>query len=269
MTRFAPDWLALRERFDSEARNRDVVDAVATAFEDLPSVIVTDLASGTGSTRRALFPHLPSPQHWRMYDNDLSLLARAEAPLPPAGSTIRTMPVDLAHDLEAALDSAPDLIATSALLDLVSDEWLERLVTECAARNLPLYAALTYNGEVVFDPPDRLDNTILAAVNRHQTRDKGFGPALGAQAAGALTTRCLSVGFAITEGASDWKIGPEDREMQSALLTQWARIAQDAGGIDTQEIGGWFSRRREYVAKGVSRIRVGHRDVFARPTRTR
>ena len=269
MTRFAADWLALRERFDTDARNGDVIEAVAAAFNDIPSLIITDLACGTGATRRALTPHLPWPQHWRLYDNDLSLLARAETPPPPAGSTIRTQPVDLAHDLEAALDGGPDLIATSALLDLVSEEWLERLVTECAARNLPLYAALTYNGEVIFDPVDRLDDTIVKAVNRHQTRDKGFGPALGAAAAEALTTRCLSTGFTIFEGTSDWVIGPEDREMQSAMLTQWARIAQEVGGIDTQEIGGWFSRRREHVAKGVSRMRVGHRDVFARPTRTR
>lgn len=273
MTRFAADWLSLREGFDARARNPQVVDAVTAAFKGIPSLIVADLACGTGATRRAIAAHLPSPQHWRLYDNDLSLLARAETPSAPAGSSIRTGPVDLMHDLEAALDGGPDLIATSALLDLVSDEWLERLVTECAARNLPLYAALTYSGEVTLDPVDRLDVAIIAAVNRHQTNDKGFGPALGGDATPALVRHCKSVGFKMVEGASDWVIGTEDREMQSALLTQWAQTAQDiskqTGGIDTREIAGWFARRRANVAKGVSKIRVGHRDVFARPTSTR
>lgn len=269
MTRFAPDWLSLRESFDARARNMDVVQAVAATFKGIPSLIVADLACGTGATRRALAPHLPMPQHWRMYDNDLSLLARAASAPAPSGGTIKTVPVDLVHDLEAALDGGPDLIATSALLDLVSDEWLERLVTECAARDLPLYAALTYDGDVRLDPVDRLDATIIAAVNRHLTGDKGFGPALGANAAKAFTVRCKAVGFSITEGASNWVIGPEDREMQSAMLTQWAQIAKEAGGLDTVEIAGWFARRRELVAKGVSILRVGHRDVFARPTQTR
>jgi len=269
VSRFAADWLSLREPFDLRARNADVLHEVASAFRSLPSVIVADLACGTGSTRRALADHLPKPQHWRLYDNDLSLLARAaENPVQP-GFTIKTTPVDLMHDLEAALDGGPDLIATSALLDLVSDEWLERLVTECAARNLPLYAALTYNGEVRLDPIDELDAAIIAAVNRHQGTDKGFGPALGTQAAAALVTRAKTVGFDVTEGASNWIVGPEDRTMQSAILTQWAQIAQATGDLNALDVAAWFQRRREFVATGVSTLRVGHRDVFARPTQTR
>lgn len=269
MTRFAADWLALREPFDMRARNPDVLRAVAGAFKRMPSLIVVDLACGTGSTRRAIGDHLPKPQHWRLYDNDLSLLARAAQPPAPAGSTVKTAPVDLVHDLEAALDGGPDLIATSALLDLVSSEWLERLVTECAARNLPLYAALTYTGEVRLDPVDELDAAIVASVNRHQGTDKGFGPALGTQAAAALVERSKAVGFAVIEGPSDWIITPEDREMQSAMLTQWAQTAQTIGDFNVVEVAAWFQRRREFVAKGISSMRVGHRDVFARPTQTR
>jgi hypothetical protein len=269
MSRFAADWLSLRETFDTRARNADVVQAVAETFKGMPSLIATDLACGTGATRRALSSHLPMPQHWRLYDNDLSLLARAAAPPAPAGCTIKTIPVDLVHDLEATLDGAPDLIATSALLDLVSEEWLERLTTECAARNLPLYAALTYTGEIRLDPVDRLDAAVVATVNRHQSTDKGFGPALGAEAAAALTALCKALGFAVVEGPSDWILTPEDREMQSAMLTQWAQTAQSIGDIGATDIAGWFQRRREFVAKGVSVMRVGHRDVFARPMQTR
>ena len=61
-------------------------------------------------------------------------------------------PIDLTRDLELALDGPLDLVATSALLDLVSQEWLDRLVVEAAARRLPVYAALTYNGHIDLDP---------------------------------------------------------------------------------------------------------------------
>ena len=44
-----------------------------------------------------------------------------------------------------ALDGPVNLVTASALLDLVSAEWLERLVNEVAARRLPFYAALNYD----------------------------------------------------------------------------------------------------------------------------
>src|SRR5262249_41692123 len=71
-----------------------------------------------------------------------------------------------------------DLVTTSALPDLVSPEWLDRLVAEVAARRLPFYAALTYDGRAVAAPPQRFDDELLAGFNLHQRTDKGFGPAL-------------------------------------------------------------------------------------------
>src|SRR5262249_39044547 len=74
------------------------------------------------------------------------------AGLPPYVPVTTTL-VDLARDLELALDGPLDLVTTSALLDLVSAEWLDRLVVEVAARRLPFYAALTYDGRAVAGPP--------------------------------------------------------------------------------------------------------------------
>ena len=90
---------------------------------------VVDLACGLGSTLRAVTERLPQRQSWRLVDNDLSLLARAAgARARPPDLTVTTVPVDLARDLEAALDGPVELVTTSALLDLVSHEWLDRLV---------------------------------------------------------------------------------------------------------------------------------------------
>jgi len=269
MTGFSSDWLQMRENHDLQARNAEVMGYVAERFAHLPSMTIVDLACGTGATRRAAAPHLPRPQHWHLVDNNLSLLARAGAMPSPAGCTTRTIPIDLAHDLEAALDGAPDLIACSALLDLVSDPWLERLTTECAARRRPFYGALTYNGFVAMEPYDTRDDDIITAVNRHQRSDKGFGPALGPEAASALVEHFNSVGYDTVSGPSDWQIRPEDADMQQALVTQWAQIAQQVKTLSTTAIASWLGRRIATINAGDLMIRVGHTDVFAFPTNTR
>ena len=202
-------------------------------------------------------------------DNNLSLLARAASAAPAAASIITPTPVDLARDLEAALDGPTDLVTASALLDLVSAEWLERLVVETAARRLPVYAALTYDGRTELDPADPLDTAIVTAVNRHQRRDKGFGPALGPTAAASAIAHFETAGHTVVKGQSDWVFATQDREIQNEVIAGWATAAREIGDLPLSEVVGWLTRRRDFVAAGRSRMRVGHVDFFARPTGTR
>ena len=266
---FSAAWLTLREPYDRQARNRIVLDAVAGWAAERPSVAVVDLACGLGSTVRAITERLPKHQSWRLTDNDLSLLARAGTLAAPPDRTVTTVPVDLARDLEAALDGPVDLVTTSALLDLVSHDWLERLVTETAARRLPIYAALSYDGLATLDPVDPLDRAVTDAVNRHQCGDKGFGPALGPEAAATAPSRFEAVGYTVTQGSSDWVFGPKDAEIQTEVLTGWAVAAREIGETSIGDIIGWLARRRDHIAAGRSSMRVGHVDFFARPTATR
>jgi hypothetical protein len=269
MSGFSAEWLALRETYDLRARNPVVLDAVAAALEWLSSVRVVDLASGTGSTARALSPLLPARQNWKLIDNDLGLLARAKA-MPLAGDvTITAIPLDLNRDLEAALDGPVDLVATSALLDLVSESWLDRLAVEIAARKIPLYAALSYDGRIAFAPPDPLDAKIAAAVSAHQRTDKGFGPALGPAATDFAIARFEALGYSVVHGASDWEIGPDDFEMQAELLAGWASAARAIGALSPADTTAWLRRRRDVLAEGRSSVGIGHVDFFATPIATR
>jgi hypothetical protein len=261
---FAAEWLALREPHDLRARSASVLEAVRAEMAGRPAVTVVDLACGTGSTLRALRPHLPLRQSWRLVDNDLSLLARTPTGNPP-DLQVTTVPTDLNRDLEAALDGPVDLVTTSALLDLVSDPWLERLAVETAARRLPVYAALSYDGRAELTPNDPLDERIVAAVNRHQRGDKGFGPALGPEAA-ARAIECFErVGYAVARGPADWQFEPAHRDIQDEILSGWAAAAREIDTVPLPDLAQWLARRREHVAAGRSRIRVGHVDVFARP----
>jgi hypothetical protein len=269
MSGFSADWLALREPYDVRARNPAVLDAVVASYKGFPSVRIVDLACGTGSTLRAVGPRLAAPQDWRLADNDLGLLARATAMPCPAGITVSAVPLDLNRDLEAVLDGPVDLIATSALLDLVSDVWLERLAVETAARAIPVYAALSYDGRIELGPADPMDAAVVVAVNAHQRTNKGFGPALGPAAGPAAIARFEKLGYSVVHGASDWVIGPDDRDIQMEIFAGWASAAREIGDLSLADTIAWLTRRRDAVSNGRSSILVGHVDFFARPMATR
>ncbi|HWF93677.1 MAG TPA: class I SAM-dependent methyltransferase [Xanthobacteraceae bacterium] len=265
MSGFSAEWLALREPYDLRARNATVLEAVAAAFRDQSAVAVVDLACGAGASLRAIGPRLPPRQTWRLVDNDLGLLARTVELARPPHLSVQARAVDLARDLEPALDGPLDLITCSALLDLASEPWLGRLAIEAAARRLPVYAALSYDGRATLEPSDPFDAEMLAAVNRHQRRNKGFGPALGPQAAMVAVARFEAVGYAVVQGRSDWAFGPDDRSIQEAILAGWAMAARELGDVPLDRIAAWFTHRRELAADGRARLRIGHIDLFAAP----
>ena len=73
-----------------------------------------------------------------------------------------------------------DLVTTSALLDLVSADWLERFAVETTVRSVPVYAALSYNGRIELGPADPLDAPLaLAVAERELARVRELSPGSG------------------------------------------------------------------------------------------
>jgi SAM-dependent methyltransferase len=266
---FATDWLSLREPADLRARDAALLGRVAARFARRDRIVVTDLACGTGATLRALAPHLPASQRWRLVDHDPALLREAEARCDAdwAGAAVELEPVqaDLAVALEAAIESPADLLTTSAFLDLVSDAWLQRLVAAAASWRRPVYAALTYDGRVACDPVDPMDAAVLAAFDRHQRRDKGLGAALGPAAAAAAARRFTAAGFSVATAPADWRLGIEDSALQHRLLLGWHEAVARTAAVAAPELDAWLARRRAAIADGRSRLTVGHVDLWARP----
>jgi SAM-dependent methyltransferase len=267
MSGFSAEWLALREPLDMRARNRDVLDAVAGAFRNRAALSIVDLGSGTGSTVRALRAHLPKSQSWKLVDNDPVLLAEAFAEARAEGTTIETQQFDLNDDVGPLLDAGADLVTASALIDLVSEPWLANLAAAAAARSLPVYIALSYDGRVTFNVSDPVDAQVVAAVNAHQRRNKGFGPALGPRAAASAERIFRALGYAIVRGVSDWAADAADRKFQLELLEGWRQAAEEVGEPPRDALDGWLKRRRVAAEAGELGLNVGHVDFFAQPAK--
>lgn len=267
MSGFSPDWLALRAPADDRARARSVRAAALAVLCGRQDPLIVDLACGTGSTVRALTPHLDAGQRWRLVDHDPVLLARAKeecSSLKGVGQ-LQTMPCDLACDTHGPLEGA-SLVTTSAFLDLVSRAWLTRLVEALSERGLPFYAALTYDGRLSCDPPHALDEAVRGLVNLHQKGEKGLGPALGPDAPQEAEILFAGAGYKVTVARSDWNCLESEPIFQTALVEGWARAADETGALAPHELDGWRDFRLQAIEAGRSRILVGHVDILAIPS---
>jgi hypothetical protein len=265
MSGFAADWLALREPHDARARNAAVLKAVAARFAGRADLAVIDLACGRGSTLRAIAPHLPAQQHWRLIDHDAALLAEAAGAAVPSGVSVTMVPLDLASDLDAALAEPAALVTASALLDLVSAAWIDRLVALARSNGSAVYVALSYDGRVALAPAEAQDAAVVAAVNAHQKGDKGFGPALGPAAAAYAIERFKAAGFDVVTGRSDWILDADDGALQTAMFAGWAKAAREIGKVPGDDIDAWLAARQRLLAAGRATMGVGHVDFFASP----
>ncbi|WP_454915216.1 class I SAM-dependent methyltransferase [Xanthobacter sediminis] len=275
MSGFDPGWLALREPADHAARNGHVAQMVRGHFAGRASLTVVDLGCGTGSNLRALAPLLPPRQHWHMVDGDAVLLAEARGSLfgwadgaheTEHGVQLVKDGAQISVSFECAnltvrdlhfRDIAPDLVTAAALLDLVSREWLERLVAASARRRVALYAVLTYDGLARWRPEAPLDACIVAAFNRHQRGDKGFGPALGPSAGDAFSTLLARHGYRSWRGDSPWQLGAGERSLAGALSAGFAAAAVEIEPAMAEAFAAWARER------AAADVMIGHTDIFA------
>ena len=129
------------------------------------------------------------------------------------------------------------------MLDLVAPQWLEALLARCRAGGARLLFALTYDGVASFSPKLGEDALVNDLINRHQTRDKGFGPALGPRAATGLPGMLREHGYDVAEAASPWRIGSTQAALQNALIEDWAEAAVEVDPEAIDRIAGWRQRR--------------------------
>jgi hypothetical protein len=269
MESFSADWLALREPDDHAARDAGLTARTADWLKGLGrSVRAIDLASGAGSNVRYLLPRLPQVSHWTLVDYDPALLAVARRSLQPmaeaAKVTLDTQVIDL-RQIEALPLDGYDLLTTAAFLDLVSADWIDRWAACCARQAVPVLAVLSYDGRMQLVPGDSMDDEVRTLVNRHQQTDKGFGPALGPDAAG-YAARALQV-RPDDFPASDWVLSSASAELQRQLVAGWAGAACEMAPARHDAIRAWEARRRMQADQGTLRVIVGHRDLFAMPGR--
>ncbi len=267
--RVAPEWLALREPADAEARALDLAEALGRALPAGGPTVVHDLGSGTGSMGRWLAPLLSGPQHWVLHDRDMDLLELAAAALPrPAADGARVIVEARRTDLawvDAADLAGASLITASALLDLLTADELDRLVDVCAATGCPVLFTLSVVGEVEITPADPLDGRVAAAFDAHQRRMTARGRLLGPDAVDYAADAFRRLGAVVIVRPSPWRLGPAHSAIAAEWFTGWVGAAVEQEPELADEVEAYARHRLEQARAGELSVTVGHADLLVLP----
>ncbi len=285
MSGFSAEWLRLREPTDAASRNLELTAQLIAWRRRHDALSVLDLGSGTGANFRILAPALGGGQRWWLLDHDPALLARAGEALrqwaekrgmtaADQGETLllkdetnhcwlERFCLDLNEDWERLAVANVQLVTASALIDLVSADWLERLAQRCRTWRAAVLIVLSYDGSIAWEPVAEGDERVREWVNRHQHTDKGFGSALGPDAAPALARLLERLDYRVELRPSPWTLAAQDAALQTALLDGWTEAARQIAPEPDDWLDVWSRHRRDLIERGHSRLSVGHWDLFA------
>lgn len=254
MSDFSPEWLALREPADGQARAEELLTTLLTSLSE-PDLVVRDLGSGTGSMARWLSTRLPGTQKWILTDRDPALLEVATASVPNAVPDLRDITTLTPDDLAGV-----SLVTASALLDLLTTAEVTALAEACVTAQVPALFALSVVGRVELTPADPLDERVTAAFNAHQRRTVANRALLGPSAVPATATAFLRLGATVHRRPSVWRLS------QSALAAEWLRGWVSAAcdqDPDLQPEADEYLRRR--LSEEDLQVTVHHEDLLAIP----
>jgi hypothetical protein len=254
--RVSPIWLALREPADAAARAAELVELLPAADRR----IIHDLGCGTGAMGRWLAPRLHGRQHWVLHDRDAGLLRLAT--IPAVSFETRWSDITQLHadDLAGA-----NLITASALLDMLTEDELARLVPVCADAGCPVLLMLSVSGRVVLTPPDPLDQRVAVAFDAHQRRATQRGRLLGPDAASAAAEAFGRIGAEVLARPSPWRLGASHAGLAAEWFAGWLAAAREQQ-TDLAAVTEDYARLRlAQAAAGQLAVTLDHTDLLVLP----
>jgi SAM-dependent methyltransferase len=272
---FEAAWLAARAPYDEAALDPEAVCTIrgwGARLDRWYLPVVVDLGSGTGAALGRVRRWL-APREIVAYAVDHDPIVLMSGGIHPNESTILGSALEPLDLRGGPPDGSVDLVVGHALADLVP---LDRLAARAAALVRPgglVHLALAYDGLTAFSPvlDADLDSEIIEAFHQHMDRPAldlatYGGTTAGRRLAPALQAAGLEI---VSDGVSTWQVHAADGAVGRSVLDRLVRFVVEAteeiGSVAEPRLAWWAAERRRAIQEGTLSVRVGHRDVLARP----
>lgn len=270
-TVFAGEWLQAREAADHRARSIELAQRLNQWIDDSVSrqglVRIVDIGTGRGSNAAYLASALSLPQKWVLVDQDENLLAEAVHRMNQKNTPCEIVQRRLRpEDFAGLLPDDTVVVTASALIDLVSEAWLQAFVAEVASKRAAMLIVLSYTGAFRLSPAHEHDSLLQELVNLHQHGDKGTGAALGPDAATVLAEKLKIRGYDVRVAETPWQLDNKDATLATMLMEGWVTAAKQQSPSAAGQLDSWFSARKQQLEAGELQITVCHQDVLGLPT---
>lgn len=276
----------MREKWSADARSPALAAELADILPARPRILY--LQAGPATLVGWFAPMLARAHVWLLADDTEHLVSTAFeriAAWAERRGSIVTYPgkamlmhtpggawrmEGLALEREATPEGLPldrvDAVVCSALLDRVSRDWFDRLLSRL---RVPFLASLVFDGAMHWKPAHPLDWLIRAGVARERSGDYGYGrPAFGARAPQAIVRALHTHGFAVRSAAADLRVPPGALEWTRGLATDAAAVAIGAFIPKAPAIRDWREARLRQALGGRLAVRIGQRDILGVPRRS-
>jgi hypothetical protein len=284
-------WLEGRFRCDSLARSRKIE---ALFLKNLPAaekLRILDVGSGLGANTRYYAERIPRDQAWTLVEKRHALADASLAELggwaeargwpwrrSAGGLTIRAGAMRISvrvirgsmFDLAGEIDlSLFHVLTANGVFDLVTRDQFARLSRALAVHGIPVLATLNYAG-TRFRPENAEDRRYLSLYERHMTRPRRIGRAMGSACGPGISGILESLGYSVSLGRSTWVIRRKDRFMLACLIGFMGEALTGSwdGRPDSTRLKSWLALKRDQIERNGLSLSVRHWDVFARPRDT-
>jgi len=273
---FDGEWLEAREGPDHRARSVVLTDRlqqwlqrqydVSTGTRLAEPAVMADIGSGRASNAMYISRRLRIPQVWHLIEQDADLLTTGMERLRATGLPVIGHNVMLTvDDMDDQLPSTLHLLTASALIDLVSEAWLQALAAAVSRRQAGVLVVLSYAGDFELSPVDSDDVRLKELVNSHQHRDKGSGSALGPDATIRFRQLLQARGLDVYVENSPWRLDGNDVAVVESLLRGWVCAAEEQAPDAEDWLNAWLDRRLSQLERGELQVTVAHYDLLALP----